>query len=87
MRIMTIAKLAALGGAAYYVKKQGGFKPAFEKLKESVMGLADKAKPAVESALSGASGKSEKSETGADIGTGIGTSVRSGSTFGNKTNY
>lgn len=85
MKIMTLAKLAALGGAVFYVKKQGGFKPAFEKLKESMKGLADQAKPAVESALSGAS--SLKSETGSDIGTGIGSSPRTGSTFGNKTNY
>ncbi len=84
MRIMTLAKLAALGGAAYYVKKQGGFKPAFDKLKEQAKGLAEQAKPAVESALSGSS---LKSDTGSDVGTGIGSTPRMGSTFGNKTNY
>ncbi len=87
MKIMTLAKLAALGGAAYYVKKQGGFKPAFEKLKESMKGLAEQAKPAVESALSGGSKSDLKSDVGTEIGSNIGSSSRSGSTFGNKTNY
>lgn len=87
MKIMTLAKLAALGGAAFYIKKQGGFKPAFEKVKDSVKGLAEQAKPAVENALSGVTAKAEKTETGADLGTGIGSSPRMGSTFGNKTNY
>lgn len=82
MKITTLAKLAALGGAAYYVKKQGGVGPAFDKLKESLKGLADQAKPAIDNATSAI-----KSETGSDVGSSIGSSTRSGSTFGAKTNY
>ena len=86
MRITTLAKLAALGGAAYYVKKQGGVKPAWDKLLSSMKDVAEKAKPAIEDAAKNVS-SSLKSETGSDLGTGIGSSARSGSTFGNKTNY
>ena len=85
MKITTLAKLAALGGAAYYVKKQGGIGPAFDKLKEQVKGLADQAKPVIDKATGEAS--SLKSDVGTDIGAGLGGSARSGSTFGNKTNY
>jgi hypothetical protein len=87
MKIFTLAKLAALGGAAYYVKKQGGFKPAFEKLKESMRSVAEQAKPMVENATGGPVGGSTRSDVGSDLGSGIGSSPRSGSTFGNKTNY
>jgi hypothetical protein len=89
MKITTLAKLAALGGAAYYVKKQGGFGPAFDKLKESMKGLADQAKPLVDSATGGsASIKTEnKANSGVDHGKDIASAPRFGSTLGAKTSY
>ena len=96
MKIMTLAKLAALGGAAYYVKKQGGFQQAFDKLKESMKSVADQAKPAFEKATGASMGSSTSgygSSVGSSVGTDVGSDVggigstRSGSTFGNKTNY
>ncbi len=89
MKITTLAKLAALGGAAYYVKKQGGFGPAFDKLKESMKGIAAQAKPLVENATnSNASIKSEsKVDVGADVGKDVASAPRFGSTLGAKTSY
>lgn len=89
MKITTLAKLAALGGAAYYVKKQGGFRPAFDKLKESMKGFAEQAKPMVESATGGsASIKTEsKANTGTDVGKDVSSAPRFGSTVGAKTSY
>lgn len=86
MKIMTLAKLAAIGGAAYYVKQQGGLKPAFEKLKGAVKSMAAQTTPMVEPGTGSTVG-SARSETGARVGTDIGSSPRTGSTFGNKTNY
>jgi hypothetical protein len=87
MKIMTVAKLAAIGGAAYWVKQQGGVKPAFERLKSSMKSLAEQTKPIIEDAAASVGSSSTRSDTGGDVGTGIGSSARSGSTFGNKTNY
>lgn len=85
MKIMTLAKLAALGGAAYYVKKQGGIRPAFDKLKESMKGLAEQAKPHVENATGGSA--SIKSESKTDGGSDVASTPRYGSTLGAKTSY
>ncbi len=88
MKITTLAKLAALGGAAYYVKKQGGIGPAFDKLKESMKGLAEQAKPMVENATGGsASIKTESKASGPDVGKDIASAPRLGSTLGAKTSY
>lgn len=81
MKITTLAKLGALGGAAYYINKHGGLKPAFEKLKESLKGLADQAKPAVEDTLKSASSTTER------VATDISGTPRFGSTLGSKTSY
>lgn len=81
MKLTTIAKLGALGGAAYYINKQGGLKPAFEKLKESLKGLADQAKPMVEDTLKTPSAKSD------NLGTDVSGTPRFGSTLGAKTSY
>lgn len=85
MKITTLAKLAALGGAAYYVKKQGGIGPAFDKLKASMKGLASQAKPLVDHATGGTA--SIKTETKADMDAGkdIASAPRFGSTLGTKT--
>ncbi len=87
MKIMTLAKLAALGGAAYYVKKQGGIRPAFDKLKESMKGLADQAKPLVENATGGSASIKSESKAGVDVGKDVSSTPRFGSTLGAKTSY
>lgn len=85
MKITTLAKLAALGGAAYYVKKQGGIGPAFDKLKESMKGLADQAKPLVDNATGGSASIKTESKADMDAGKDIASAPRFGSTLGAKT--
>ena len=85
MKITTLAKLAALGGAAYYVKKQGGIGPASDKLKESMKGLADQAKPLVDNATGGSASIKTEGKADMDAGKDIASAPRFGSTLGAKT--